>query len=59
MSDKPKTISLNGKTFEIPGYELFCVKCGTTNYFYSDNKPPYKCDSCGAILVIEKNKVKE
>ena len=36
--------------FDTPTLELYCEDCGTTNFFYSDNKPPYLCDSCGAEL---------
>ena len=32
--------------FETPAFQIYCKKCKTTNFFYSDNKPPYKCDSC-------------
>jgi transcription initiation factor TFIIIB Brf1 subunit/transcription initiation factor TFIIB len=31
-------------------YELYCEKCGTTNFIYDDMKPPYECDDCGAAL---------
>ena len=48
--EKPKTITTGGKTFEVPDMELFCEKCETTNYIYSDMEPPYKCDNCGAEL---------
>ena len=46
----PKTKTINGKTFEIPDMELFCEKCGTTNFIYDDMKAPYLCDDCGAEL---------
>jgi ribosomal protein S27E len=49
MSEK-KTVKKGGKTFEVPDGEICCEKCGTTNFIYSDMKPPYKCDDCGASL---------
>ncbi|GHV61823.1 hypothetical protein AGMMS49587_06960 [Spirochaetia bacterium] len=45
-----KIVELNGKKFEVPDKELYCEKCGTTNYIYEDMQPPYKCDNCGKIL---------
>jgi ribosomal protein S27E len=59
MPDKPKTVTVNGKIFAVPDYELYCEKCGTTNYFYSDNTPPYKCDNCGTALDAEKDRLPE
>ena len=50
---KSKTVAVGGKTFEVPELQLLCEKCGTTNYFYSDNKPPYHCDNCGKELKTE------
>ena len=47
---KPKTITFNNKTFEVPDAEVLCEECGTTNYFYSDDKPPFRCDNCGVVL---------
>jgi hypothetical protein len=32
-----KIIIRNGKKFEVPDFELYCEKCETTNFFYSDN----------------------
>ena len=52
MNKKPKTQTINGKTFEIPDMELYCEKCKTTNYIYCDMKPPCKCDNCGAELEV-------
>jgi rRNA maturation endonuclease Nob1 len=54
-----KTITVNGKTIEVPDFSLFCQKCGATNFFYPDNKPPYKCDNCGAELDREKEKMED
>jgi ribosomal protein S27E len=54
-----KTITLNGKTFEVPELELYCEKCETTNFFYSDNKPPYKCDNCGESLDAVKDNLRQ
>jgi hypothetical protein len=54
-----KTITLNGKKFEVPELELYCKKCGTTNFFYSDNKPPYICDNCGEPLDADKDKLRQ
>ena len=51
MKMKPKTETVDGKTFEIPVLEVFCEKCeecGTANYFYDDDSPPFRCDNCGA-----------
>ena len=39
-----------GKTFEIPKGQLYCEKCGTTNFIYDDMKPPYTCDNCAVLL---------
>jgi|GEM_PF-1692023 len=36
--------------FDKPSHELYCEECETTNFFYSDNKPPYYCDCCGTEL---------
>jgi hypothetical protein len=52
-----KVVEVNGKKFEVPELELFCEKCGTTNYFYDDNKPPYYCDNCKNPLDAEKDKL--
>jgi len=49
MKEK-KNVTVNGKNFEVPDEQLYCEKCGTTNYIYSDMKPPYKCDNCGTEL---------
>jgi ribosomal protein S27E len=49
MSEK-KTVKKGDKTFEVPDGEICCEKCGTTNFIYSDMKPPYKCDDCGVPL---------
>jgi ribosomal protein S27E len=43
------------KKFEIPDMELYCEKCETTNYIYSDMKPPYKCNECGSVLEFDEN----
>ena len=48
------TLEGNNFKFDIPEHQLYCEKCGTTNYFYSDNKPPYHCDNCGNELETEK-----
>ena len=50
MENKPKTITVDGKTFEVPDAQVLCKSCGTTNYFYDDNKPPFRCDNCGKIF---------
>ena len=34
------------KIFKLPIGEFYCADCETTNYFYDDDKPPYKCDRC-------------
>jgi ribosomal protein S27E len=47
---KKKTVKRGDKTIEVPDGEICCEKCGTTNFIYSDMKPPYKCDDCGAPL---------
>jgi ribosomal protein S27E len=48
MADKMK--------FEIPHLELYCEKCDTSNFIYSDMKPPYKCDDCGSFLEIDEGR---
>ena len=45
-----KTVEKGGKKFEVPNGEIYCEKCGTTNFIYDDMKPPYKCDNCGSPL---------
>ena len=50
MAKKSKTETINNMVFHVPSKELICKKCGTTNYFYKDNKSPYLCDDCGADL---------
>ena len=50
MSKEKKTISIKGKSFEVPKGQIYCEKCGTTNFLYDDMNPPYKCDNCGVIL---------
>jgi hypothetical protein len=52
-----RVITINGKKLEVPELELFCEKCGTTNYFYDDDKPPYHCDNCKNTLDAEKDKL--
>jgi hypothetical protein len=45
----PKTITRGGKeiiVFDTPAIQLLCEKCGTTNYFYEDDKKSYHCDTC-------------
>ncbi|GHV89499.1 hypothetical protein AGMMS50268_00020 [Spirochaetia bacterium] len=39
--------------FDIPKYQLFCEKCGTTSYFYNDKMPPFHCAECGLELQDE------
>ena len=51
MENKSRTTTINGKTFDVPSKEILCKKCGTTNYYYDDNAPPYKCNNCGKVLV--------
>jgi len=34
------------KIIELPIGEIYCIDCETTNFFYSDDKPPYKCARC-------------
>jgi len=48
-----KIIEVNGKKFEVPDLELYCEKCGTMNFFYDDDAPPYNCDNCKKPLVDE------
>ena len=48
--NKKKTFEVKGKKFEVPDGQLYCKKCGTTNFIYYDMKPPYKCDDCGSPL---------
>ena len=50
MGKEKKTMIINGKSFEVPKGQLYCEKCGTTNFIYDDMDPPYKCDDCGAVL---------
>jgi len=50
MKKEVKTETFNGKVFHVPSDEVYCKKCKTTNYFYADDKPPFKCDTCGADL---------
>jgi ribosomal protein S27E len=54
-----KTITLNEEKFDVPELELYCEKCRTTNFFYSDNKPPYKCDNCGELLDAVKDNLRK
>jgi Zn finger protein HypA/HybF involved in hydrogenase expression len=54
-----EAITLNNKKFEVPEFELYCEKCGTTSFFYDDNKQPYKCDNCGKLLDVEKDRLRE
>ena len=35
------------KHFDTPIGELYCEDCEIMNFFYNDNEPPYRCDSCG------------
>ena len=51
MKKEVKTETINGKVFHVPSDEVYCKKCKTTNYFYDDDLPPYKCDTCGKVLV--------
>jgi len=41
------------KTFkmEVPEHCLYCEKCKTTNYIYSDNNSPLICNHCGEKLL--------
>ncbi|MCL2243176.1 MAG: hypothetical protein FWC03_01755 [Treponema sp.] len=48
---KEPPIDRGNMEFDTPDLELYCEKCGTTNFFYDDNEPPYLCDSCGAELI--------
>ncbi|GHV95054.1 hypothetical protein AGMMS50293_13740 [Spirochaetia bacterium] len=57
IAEYAKKMALNRKRpaskemqFETPDKTLYCKKCGTTNYIYSDMPPPYKCDNCGGPL---------
>ena len=50
MGKEKKTIIIKGKSFEVPEGQLYCEKCGTTNFIYVDMNPPYKCDNCGVIM---------
>jgi len=43
------------RVFDTPTLELYCDNCGTTNYFYDDNEPPYLCDNCGTELDEEED----
>ncbi|MCL1993248.1 MAG: hypothetical protein FWG66_09910 [Spirochaetes bacterium] len=52
-----ETVIENGMKFEVPDHQLYCEKCGTTNFFYYDNKPPYYCDNCKSPLDSEKDKL--
>lgn len=48
--NKPKTITINGRIFEVPNVTVVCEKCGTTSYFYDDDLPPFRCDNCGIVF---------
>jgi len=50
MGKEIKTTIINGKSFEVPKGQIYCEKCGTTNFIYDDMNPPYKCDECGIVL---------
>ena len=50
MEKKPKTVTVDGITFEIPMDEFLCEECETTNYIYNDDLPPFHCNECGAKL---------
>ena len=50
IADKPKTITINGKIFEIPNVNVLCEKCGTTSYFYDYDRPPFRCEKCGIVF---------
>ena len=39
--------------FEQCAFQIYCEKCKTTNFFYDDNKPPYRCDRCKSLLDAE------
>ena len=45
-----KTIEISGNKFEVPDGQLYCKKCGTTNFIYDDMTPPYLCADCGKPL---------
>jgi rRNA maturation endonuclease Nob1 len=48
-----KTVTINGKKFEVPGGKLYCKKCKSVNFIYDDMKPPYFCADCGKPLKAE------
>ena len=54
-----ETVIVNGKKFEIPEHQLYCEKCSTTNFFYYDNEPPYRCDNCKNPLDVMKDELPE
>jgi len=59
MKKEVKTETVNHKIFDIPSEQVYCKKCKTTNYFYEDDEPHYKCDTCGADLtaLLKKNRL--
>ena len=36
--------------FENPKLQLYCEKCGTSNYYYTGEWAPYYCNECGKWL---------
>jgi len=56
---KKADVNFSNIKFETPSLQLYCKKCKTSNFFYDDNKPPYKCDNCGAALKDGSSTVKK
>ena len=50
MGKTPETITVQGKTFDVPDFNMYCEEDETTHFFHEDDLPPFSCNDCGVKI---------